>query len=438
MTDPASRQSLISLLLSRRSRRFGRGTRLNGGPLAYESQQETRPLSLDDEAALAFAACGITNYVLGELPYQTGDTSDAGSGNILVNLIGRTIASGDAVHSSIVFVINDDGAWMLKRPQDFPRTEIPALIQSAHEHEFTKLYEKSRVRVSDQRLDVPRHLPFVPPFNKWSANVAGSTYFLPVSELTALYINMLLTAFDDEHAYFVMDERNNYQAAGIGKFAKSKGGHLHDDPHDNRFGTIGAVETWLCEFTAWEQGAMMQNLALMVEALGLGGFPHFAAYPYIWPQTLGFRMANIPLAKTIGANVFIKLGMRLLNKDVSMPTPLGLEVGGEVLIKPYCPPYYPNMQEAVLAFVDYKFGEGHGTLRNGGEHSAWRDAATVQKGIPHPSDRAIAATIAYADYVYQRYGRFPAISGPARTLLAYQAHHLDEDFYPKFYKSKFL
>ena len=88
-----------------------------------------------------------------------------------------------------------------------------------------------------------------------------------------------------------------------------------------------------------------------------------------------------------------------------------------------CPPYFKNMEEAVLAFVEYKFADVHGTLRSVEKYSAWQEGATIQKGIPRPSDRAIAATIAYCDYVYRRYGRFPAISGPARTLLAYQAHH---------------
>jgi hypothetical protein len=58
----------------------------------------------------------------------------------------------------------------------------------------------------------------------------------------------------------------------------------------------------------------------------------------------------------------------------------------------------------------------------------------VLAGIPRYSDKAIAATIAYCEYVYQRYGRFPAASGPFRTVLAYQAHHLDLDFYEKFYR----
>jgi hypothetical protein len=65
--------------------------------------------------------------------------------------------------------------------------------------------------------------------------------------------------------------------------------------------TISFLETWICEFVAIEQGAILQNLGLMSAALGLGGFPHFAAHPFIWPVTLGFRVENVPFHRLIGA-----------------------------------------------------------------------------------------------------------------------------------------
>jgi hypothetical protein len=92
------------------------------------------------------------------------------------------------------------------------------------------------------------------------------------------------------------------------------------------------------------------------------------------------------------------------------------------------------MEEAVLAFVDRKYAQGTGAFRDGGAATKWQDGPGVQAGIPPYSDRAIAATIAYCDYVYERYGRFPANSGPFRTVLAHQAHHLDPDFYNRFYR----
>jgi hypothetical protein len=59
---------------------------------------------------------------------------------------------------------------------------------------------------------------------------------------------------------------------------------------------------------------------------------------------------------------------------------------------------------------------------------------TVQAGIPGYSGAAVQATIDYCEYVYTRYGRFPAACGPFRTVLAYQAHRLDSAFYTRFYR----
>jgi hypothetical protein len=101
---------LLEALISRRSRRFARGMSMNGGPLQYESTREPEPLSLEEEAALAFAGCGITGPTLAELPYESGGENEAGSGNIIVNLVGRTVASGDAVHAATLFVIGEGGA----------------------------------------------------------------------------------------------------------------------------------------------------------------------------------------------------------------------------------------------------------------------------------------------------------------------------------------
>jgi hypothetical protein len=419
--------TLLNAMIDRRSRRFAPGMTLDGGPLSFQSRLSPEPLNEEEEAALAFAACGITGHALAELPYRSGKRPESGGGNIMTHFIGRTVASGDAMHNSTVFVINDHGAWLLKRPQDYPREEISQFVGDAHAHRLVDLYRKARIGIADKRVEVPREMPFVAPFNKWSANVAGTTYFLPIAELSALYINVLLSAFDHDFAFFVVDDHQGYQPAGIGRFARAAGGHLENDPARGRVATISFMETWVCEFVAIEQGAMHQNLGLMSSALGLGGFPHFAAHPFIWPLVLGFRMENVSFNKLSGAPPD-------RSGDLIVPTPVGLERDGKILIKPFCPPYYRDMEEAVLAFVDYKYAPGRGTFRDGGNSTAWCDGKRVQSEIPRYSDEAIAATVQYCKYVYEQYGRFPMNGGPFRTLLAYQAHRLDPDFYAKFYK----
>jgi hypothetical protein len=145
-------------------------------------------------------------------------------------------------------------------------------------------------------------------------------------------------------------------------------------------------------------------------------------------------MVDLPTSRIIGADFLTRAVLQWTKRDLPMPTAVGLERNGQVLIKPYCPPYYPNMRAAVEAFVADKYAAGNGIFRDGGVASGWQDPASIQRGIPPYSDAAIAATSAYCDYVYNRYGRFPANGGPFRTVLAYQAHHLDPDFYARFYR----
>jgi hypothetical protein len=63
--------------------------KMPAGPLAFESRHAPLPLNEDEEAALAFAACGITGHALADLCYAPG-----GGGTIMGGLLARTVASG--------------------------------------------------------------------------------------------------------------------------------------------------------------------------------------------------------------------------------------------------------------------------------------------------------------------------------------------------------
>src|SRR5262249_5927291 len=147
------------------------------------------------------------------------------------------------------------------------------------------------------------------------------------------------------------------------RFARSKRGHLADDPKAGRIMTVSMLETLVLEFAAVEQGGIVQNLGLMTQALRLGGFAHFAAHPWIWQRALGFRMIELPDSRILGMNRFLRLGARLLGREIEVPTAVGLERNSEILIRPYCPPYYPTMRDAVLAFIESKYGHD-GIFRN--------------------------------------------------------------------------
>ena len=420
--------SLFDVLRNRRSRRVGLGMSIPEGPFKYSSPHKPIPLTEDEEAALAFAACGVTGYALADLSYGAGQ-----GGSMLAGRLGRTLASPDAIHAVAIVVTNDRGTWLLKRPQDFGAAEFPELVKLAKEGALTELYRRSRVQLSDRRAAPPLDPGHNFPINRWSLYAPGTTYFVPIIETTALTINALLELLDESMGIFVRDERARFRPAGLARFARSRGGHLHDDPRDLRSATIQAVETSLLESMATEQGMSLQNLALMTEALGLGGFPNFARHEYSWFQAPGFRMDTMPASGYLGAHRLLSRILGWLGKDPVIPFPLGMEAAGMTLLKPFCPPYYPTMQAAVAAFVETKFGDA-GAYRRGVVQSSWRESRSLASQVPGPSPAAIQATTAYCDYVHRRYGRFPAYAAPFRTVIGFQVCRLDRDFYERFYR----
>ncbi|HKD78179.1 MAG TPA: hypothetical protein VKH81_00695 [Candidatus Angelobacter sp.] len=424
--------TLFEALLNRRSRRMGMGMSIPDGPFHYASSHKPVPLTEDEEAALAFAACGVTGYALADLSYGKDE-----GGSMLAGRLGRTVASPDAVHAVAVVVTNDRGTWLLKRPQDFAASEFTELTGLAREGRLAELYRRSRIQLSDRRTAPPLAPGYNFSINRWSLYAPGTTYFLPIIETTALTVNAILELCSESMGVFFRDERRWFRAAGVQRFGQSKGGHLHDNPHELRTTTVQILETSLLESMATEHGMVLQNLALMAEALGLGGFPNFARHENSWFQALGFRMNTLPASRYAGAPPLSSALARLLRRDPAIAYPIGLEKDSHALMKPFCPPYYKSMREAVLAFVETKFGT-NGAYRGGVRQSSWREAESCAAKIPAPSAEAVEATIAYCDYIYRCYKRFPAYTAPFRTIIGFQVCHLDADFYRRFYKPEAL
>src|SRR5262249_30880992 len=146
----AAQYPLLTALLERRSRRFGLGMKIPGGPLAFQSRHRPAPLSEDEEAALVFGACGVTGHALADLCYAPG-----GGGYIMGGLVARTIASGDGLQTVALIVNNDQGAWLIRRPRELPAHTIPELIELGRKGAFTELYRRCRVKIKDSRAVTP-------------------------------------------------------------------------------------------------------------------------------------------------------------------------------------------------------------------------------------------------------------------------------------------
>ena len=426
--DALGNYPLLTALCERRSRRFGLGMKIPGGPLAYESKHKPRPLTEDEEAALVFAASGITGHALADLCYAKD-----GGGSIMGGLVARTIASGDGLQTVSLVVTNDEATYLIRKPRELPPGDIPKLIELGKRGGFTELYRRSRVKIKEGRAKTPSEPLFNINANRWSAHAPGTTYFLPVNDLTLLYVNGLLEILNEHTGAFILDERNNFLPAGLKEFARSRGGHLEDDPNQGRVATVRQIEQFVTEFVTAEQGMMLQNLGLMAEALGLGGFPNFANHEFAWFQALGFRMEQMPASRYVGAGWLPSLAMKFLKRNPNIPYPVGLERDGEVLLQPFCPPYFKSMADAVRAVVELKFG-AQGIFRSPGYDSAWPKHDEVVQPVQPPSEATIAATIAHCEYLWNRYGRFPVYMPPYRTVLGFQACLLDTEFYNKFYR----
>ena len=171
---------LLTALRERRSRRFGLGMKMPGGPLAYQSTRKPAPLTEDEEAALVFAACGITGHALADLCYAKD-----GGGSIMAGFVARTIASGDGLQTVALIVTNDEATYLIRRPRELPTSSIPEFIEHGRKGEFTQLYRKSRVKIKDGRATTPSEPLFNINANRWAAHAPGTSYFLPL-----MYMNV--------------------------------------------------------------------------------------------------------------------------------------------------------------------------------------------------------------------------------------------------------
>ena len=232
-----------------------------------------------------------------------------------------------------------------------------------------------------------------------------------------------------------------YQPAGLKKFAKSKGGHLDDDPLVGKAMPLGVGERVTAELLAVEQGMILQNLGLTCQAMGLSGFPHYAMHDEAWFKALSFRMQTMPLTDFMAVPFPASAFLKVTGKNPTMRYPVGLERDGAVLLKSYAPPYFPSMEAAVRAVVEDKYGPGGiyaggepGVYKHRNAEEGWQDPEEVTARVPQISEAAIAATIALTEYVWDRYGRFPATYPPFHTLMGFQAGHVDEGFYDRYYR----
>lgn len=396
----AAVHTLLDLLEQRKTRRFGCGMELPGGPLRYRSTMPPIPLSHEEIRYLLFAGVGETGRHLADMQYVRRTGREDGQGMAIMNFQGRTVASACAANTTKLFLTDDEGVYFASSVSH-PESGIPPEL----------------VTLQQRRLEIPRRLPYMLSFNQWYTNRPGTLFMIPVTEVARVYLNLLLVLLSEEYGYFFVDTDNGNAGCGLDAFRRSCGGHLHDDPSTNRVMTLRDLDAAINDTALQEQGLVCQNLFLMTQAIGLGG----------GIQSVGSGRHLLGLEPQI----FSGLGFTFQPSNVTgvRANPVGL---AHIWEGP-CPPFTSSIEEAVLSLVDSKFGLGG--IYTTPTSRPWMNPDGGSKIVPH-EQRTIEAVIEFCNYVYRTYGRFPAHADAFKTVIAFQAHHVDVGFYDKFYPNE--
>jgi hypothetical protein len=392
---------LFEALFGRRSRRFGRGFAMAEGPFQYTSPHPPLPLSELEEALLVAAGVGCSGIALWELsrpsPYH--------------GRIGRTFPTTSGGRRTALLFTNDTGVY-IGDPAGPSANRLREVETNDGREHVLALYREHRKQIKPGRLDIPRRSPPLSGHDWWDSNGPGSTLFMPVCDVSQSLISLTAQFVDPQLERFargrrgmhIVDDRHGFRSAGCERWVE-RGFLAADDVL-----TLSQLERQACYYMFSEPAAICQNMFLATEAIGLGGWMHCGFLSRAILGSLGFTMV-IPEDTPLLAN------------------PVGLAG----VFEAYCPPFFPSMDAAVEA-----------VLRPPSRSASAADASTPsaylmsdaehRRSTVSVSEEGIACTKAVCNYVYETYGRFPGNLDAMHLMWFFQAHHLDTDFYDRFFR----
>lgn len=394
--------SLWEALLGRRSRRFFRGATIPDGPFQYTSRHPPMPLD-DVETMLLVAACaGNTSWnhlIFRAARYAPHLSNYAGAAG------GRTFPSAAGFHTSQIFFTDDRGVFLVDN-RDAPasaRRDADGRITLGSV--TTAIHDQVRP-VEDGRLRLPPEVPFVEAHNTWVVNHPGALLVIPVGDLAQHVLLGLMYML--QNGYVLVDDVHGRAIPGIEAFSD-----LHDE--GKVWPLTFAEQLMMSELTA-ELSTSCYAGALALQAMGLGGWMFDGIDPL---SMLG--ASGDPRAPGLGFRYDV---------DDRWPTP---NVTGRAgVMEAFTPPTFSTMRAAVDVLCERKFGVG------GPYHAdtpgPFRETARI-RGAAVPHDERFRACVAHqAQYVYDTFGKFPAVV-PSMLVVTYlQACHLDLEFYDRFFE----
>lgn len=387
---------LIEALLGRRARRFSMGAHIPEGVLAYQSEHDPLPLSELEQMMVLCAATGNTgfHYMImrhaGYAPNLSNYCASAG---------GRTFPSPAAFHTTNFFYTDDNGVYYL------PTRDALDLKQVDEDQNVDLrgwlIRHRSRIqKLSDGRLNLPPEEPYMDGHNTWCVNRPGSTLLIPVGDLAQhLLLGM---AFLVQNGYCVYDDVHGERIPGLARFSR-----LVDV--DNPAPLTYVEQLCMSELSA-EMAMSCYAGMLMLQAMGLGGW----------------LFDGIDRTSMLGAsgNPDVGLGFRF-DTDERWAVPNA--TGREGVFEAFVPPHVPDMRAAVERMAERKFGPGG--PYNPETPGPWKDTPTVRSAAQVHGEEFKDCVATMAQYVHDRFGKFPGTVPTVMILTYLQAHHLDLGFY---------
>ncbi|MED4582782.1 hypothetical protein P9578_08305 [Brevibacillus choshinensis] len=392
---------LVEALFGRRSRRFFRGAEIPDGPLAYKSAHEPLPLHDLEKLLILAAMGGITGWhhsITRHERYKPHLSNYPGSAS------GRTFPSAAGFHTSDLFFTDDTGTYYYSTRDTAP------LVEKDSEGKISLLELLKALRgcirkLSDTRLHIPNYEPYMEGHNSWVANKPGTFLVFPVGDLAQHTIANL--CFYAQNGLSIYDDINGTSIPGIEEYA-------------DRVDLKNPIPlTFLDQYSIAELSAELATSTyagmLMQQAIGLGGW----------------MFDGIDRLTVLGASGDPQvpgLGFRYdQDKRWSLPNATGLEG----VFTAYCPPHYPTMRAAIDAYADRKFGPG------GPFHpdtpGPWKESQHVRSSAQVYDERFRSLVALQAQYIFDTFGKFPATIPSIYSLMYLQSHHLDLDYYDRFF-----
>jgi hypothetical protein len=437
---------LLSAVLERRSRRVARGVSIDAGALSHQSTNPPAPLSALEEAVL-IVATGVTGITAHDGPL---DIPSGGKelGTPFLNIMARAASSPDNSQPTQFFLTNDDGIYLLRRLKgrealDLAK-DLPPRWDDWSEADWLGAAAAVKRKVHDGRLEFPREFPYYLGWNKQLSNHAGTTMFLPVTDVTRMYINGILNMLsepdgqrplflDDWRVFHPHDVEDWAAWAGehldmvakipyqpIGGVARVKSGFVNQ----NIIMPLGFAGRMLSDHEAY---FLEQNLMLVAQAMGLGAWVHVCPQPpYVFERDeskgwlgLGFRTQTPDKRWPVWPPV-----------PSTQPNPVGLDGFLEGL----CPPYVTSMNDAIDGLIAEKYATYDDAQVFGRSYRNPSSTGQFQADAARYSAETIAYTKEICNYIVDTYGRFPAHTDAwAMPGTWVQVCHVELEYYEKYF-----